>query len=171
MLYHVSEELDIERFDPRPAPGVARPVVWAISGQRLRNYLLPRDCPRVTFFAGPKSSPADVERFLGSSPAVVAVERGWLDRIRGTRLYCYALPETTFMCVDECAGYFHSRESVTAINVEVVDDLLGALASRGAEVRLLESLWPLHDAVMASTLRYSMIRMRNAAPRAREPRI
>ena len=39
-----------------------------------RNYLLPRDCPRVTYFAGRETAAADVERFLGSSPAVIAVE-------------------------------------------------------------------------------------------------
>jgi hypothetical protein len=25
------------------------PVVWALDDQRLRNYLVPRDCPRVTY--------------------------------------------------------------------------------------------------------------------------
>jgi hypothetical protein len=39
------------------------------------------------------------------------------------------------------------------------------ITRRGAEVRLVESLWPLHDAVAASTLEFSMIRMRNAKQR------
>lgn len=165
MLYHVSEEPGIERFDPRPTPSVARPVVWAISGERLRNYLLPRDCPRVTFYASAKTSADDVERFLGSSPAVVAFESAWLDRVRATRLFCYHLPDESFTLVDRSAGYFHSTEPVTPLGVDVIDDALGALASRGVEVRVLPSLWELHDAVLASTLSYSIIRMRNAQSR------
>ena len=55
------------------------PVVWAIDADRLRNYLVPRECPRVTYYAGRETTAADVERFLGSSPAVVAVESGWLE--------------------------------------------------------------------------------------------
>ncbi|HWB52668.1 MAG TPA: hypothetical protein VG722_00680 [Tepidisphaeraceae bacterium] len=165
MLYHISEEGGIERFEPRPATGHDYPVVWAISEDRLRNYLLPRDCPRVTFFGGAKTSAEDVARFLGSSSAVVAIEAGWLDRIRQTKLYCYHLPRETFHLVDRCAGYFHSKETVVPEGVEVIEDLLAAIVSRGVELRVMPSLWELHDAVVASTLSYSMIRMRNATRR------
>jgi Family of unknown function (DUF6886) len=33
-------------------------------------------------------------------------------------------------------------------------------------LRVMPSLWQLHDAVVASTLQFSIIRMRNAQPRA-----
>jgi hypothetical protein len=164
MLFHVSEEAGITRFDPRKAPGVARPVVWAVDEEKLRNYLLPRDCPRVTFFAQSDSSAADVERFLGSSHSVVAIESAWLERVRRARLFCYRLPDATFKCIDSCAGYFHSDEAVIPEKVEVINDLLNALSSRGIELRILRSLWPLHDAIAGSTLGFSMIRMRNASP-------
>ena len=49
MFFHVSEAADIERFDPRPSALTHEPVVWAIDEERLRNYLVPRDCPRVTY--------------------------------------------------------------------------------------------------------------------------
>jgi hypothetical protein len=165
MLYHVSEESGIARFEPRPAEGVDGAVVWAVHADRVRNYLLPRDCPRVTFFAGEKTTVQDQQRFLGARVAVVAFEAGWLERVRRTRLFCYQMPEATFHCVDKCAGYYHSRETVMPSGVEVVGDLLGALASRGVELRVLPSLWGLRDAVVGSTLSYSIIRMRNAAPR------
>ena len=48
MLFHVSEEFGIDRFEPRPSEYVSGFVVWAIDTDRLRNYLLPRECPRVT---------------------------------------------------------------------------------------------------------------------------
>jgi hypothetical protein len=166
MLFHVSEESRIERFEPRASEYAGEPVVWAIDADRLRNYLMPRECPRVTYYAGRETAEADVERLLGSSPAVVAVESGWLDRLRSCRLYCYHLPPETFECLDECAGYFVSRVTVAPAFVEVFDDPIAELVRRGVELRLVPSLWPLRDAVVASTLQFSLIRMRNALPRA-----
>lgn len=165
VLYHVSEEAGIGRFEPRASVSAAEPVVWAVDAGRLRNYLVPRDCPRVTFYAGPETSPADAARFLGASPAVVALESGWLARLRACRLYCYHLPPETFERLDESAGYFVSRRPVAPARVEVFDDVLAELLGRGVELRFLPNLWPLHDAVAASTLRFSMIRKRNALPR------
>jgi hypothetical protein len=167
MLFHVSEEPGIERFEPRPSQNADEPVVWAVDADRLRNYLLPRECPRVTYYAGRETTAADVERFLGSSPAVVAVESGWLERLRSCRLYCYHMPPETFTCIDDCAGYFVSREAVVPARVQVVDDLPAALLGRGVELRFVPNLWALGDAVVSSTLRFSLIRMRNALPRDR----
>src|SRR5262245_12878921 len=165
MLYHISEEAGIQRFEPRLLPTADRPVVWAVSAERLRNYLLPRDCPRVTFFASEHTSPADRDRLLGASEAVVAFESHWLDRVRQARLYCYHLPHEEFTCVDPCAGYWQSTEAIIPSKVEVFDDCLAALVSRGVEVRILPTLWSLHDQVISSSVGFSMIRMRNATPR------
>jgi uncharacterized protein DUF6886 len=162
MLFHVSEEPDIKQFHPRASQFIDDPVVWAIDSDHLRNYLLPRECPRVTFYAGRETTSADVERFLGSSAAVVAVESGWLDRLRSCRLYCYQLPPETFECIDECAGYFVSRTSAEPTSVEVFDDPIAELLNRGVELRFMPSLWALRDAVVASSLQFSIIRMRNA---------
>ena len=165
MLFHISEEPGIERFDPRPSALTAEEVVWAIDADHLRNYLVPRECPRVTFYAGPQTTAADRERFLGSSAAVVAVEQDWLERVQRTRLYCYHLPPQTFECVDACAGYFISRTSVLPVRVEVLEDRVSELRRREAELRVVPNLWPLRDAIVASTLQFSIIRMRNARPR------
>ena len=74
MLYHVSENPNISIFEPRLGPSCDHPVVWAIDEGHLRNYLLPRDCPRVTFFAGPQTKSEDQIRFFNGSDVVVAVE-------------------------------------------------------------------------------------------------
>jgi hypothetical protein len=105
MLFHVSEERGIDRFEPRPSESARGPVVSAVDAGRLRNYLVPRECPRVTYYAGRESTPADVERFLGSGTAVIAIERDWFERLRSCRLFCYHLLPDTFECLDECAGY------------------------------------------------------------------
>jgi hypothetical protein len=164
MLFHVSEYGGIERFEPRPSPSVDGAVVWTIHADRLHNYLLPRDCPRVTYYAGRKTTADDIDRFLGSSAAVIAVESAWFDRIRSCRLYCYEMPPETFACIDDCAAYFVSRQTVVPKRIVVVDDLISALLERGVELRFLPNLLPLRDAVAASTLRFSIIRIRNAVP-------
>jgi uncharacterized protein DUF6886 len=165
LLFHISEESDIGRFEPRASEYTSEFVVWAIDSDHLHNYLVPRDCPRVTYYAGPKTNSADVERFLGSSRAVVAVEAGWLERFRSCRLYCYHMRPEPFECLDQCAGYFVSREPVVPASVEVFDDPMAELLKRGVELRLMSSLWHLRDAVVASSLQFSCIRMRNAMPR------
>jgi hypothetical protein len=172
-LYHLSEEPDIARFEPRPNPphnphNLPYPVVWAIGRPLLHNYLFPRHCPRVTYYAKPDSDPADIERFFGLTAAryIVAIESGWLDKVRNGRLYCYELPAETFTVLDEGAGYYISPVSVVPRSIRVLDDLLGELASHDVELRITPSLWPLHDAVLNSTLQFSFIRMRNAVPRA-----
>ncbi|MCC7007686.1 MAG: hypothetical protein IT184_02610 [Acidobacteria bacterium] len=171
MLFHLSETPGIERFEPRAAEAIPSPVVWAIDAARVRNYLVPRECPRVTYYAGPETTAADVERFLGSSAAVLAIEWIWFDRLRSSRLYCYHLPPETFECIDECAGYFVGRVPVEPARVDVFDDLLAELRQRGVELRVASKLWSLRDAVVASSLQFSVIRMRNALPRdqSREP--
>jgi hypothetical protein len=168
-LFHISEETGIGLFVPRPSPSffaaIKGDVVYAISGKLLHNYLLPRDCPRVTYYANDATSPEDRERFLGQSkaPFVVAIEAGWYQRVRDTVLYCYEFPVETFSLLDECAGYFISYEAVTPASERRIDDIFAELLGRGhIELRLLPELWTLGNEVVKSSLSFSLIRMRNA---------
>ena len=129
MLLHVSEQVGIELFESRWSEIADKKIVWAIDEDHLRNYLVPRECPRVTCHAGPQTSSADVEKFLGSSAAVVAIESGWFERLRSCRLYCYHLPPDSFDCIDECAGYFVSDLPVVPARVEVLDNLILELSA------------------------------------------
>jgi hypothetical protein len=168
MLYHVSERPDIACFEPRVIGETSpEPLVWAVEEGRLANYLLPRDCPRVTFRAGAETTAGDRERFLGHAGAghVVAIEAGWAAAVRAGRLYVYTMPAESFVLHDETAGYWVSRRSVTPAGVRCVEDILAELLGRGVELRIMPTLWPLRDAVAASTLAFSIIRMRNARPR------
>jgi hypothetical protein len=165
MLFHVSEASNIKRFDPRPSEYTDEPVVWAIDANRLCNYLVPRDCPRVDYYAGRATTVADADRFLGSSPVVVAIESCWWDRLLTCCLYCYHMPPQTFECIDECAGYFVSRDPVVPASVKALNNPVTELLRLGVELRLVPDLWPLRDTVVASTLQYSILRMRNAQPR------
>ncbi len=169
-LFHVSDDPDIEVFEPRPHatwPDLGRRV-WAIEERLLHNYLLPRDCPRVTFYATDTSTDADVEGYLGGNRTkhVVRVEEAWMDRIKTARLYLYELPPLEFSCFDEGAGYWVNQAAVTPANITEVSDLPRAIADRMIDFDALPNLWALHDAVAASTLQFSMIRMRFAAERS-----
>ena len=92
-LFHISEDPGINIFEPRPSPSffanIQGNAVFAISGQLLHNYLLPRDCPRVTYYASSGTTDNDKEKFMGFSPAdhIIAVESGWYQRIKETTLY------------------------------------------------------------------------------------
>lgn len=165
MLFHVSEDPGITRFEPRPSAFTPDPVVWAIDDDHLRNYLAPRDCPRVTFCAGPDTTLDDRETFLGHCHAVMAIEAQWLDRLRDARLCRYAFDTDAFECLDASAGYFVSRVAVMPRRVAPIDEPLEELARRNVELRVLPNLWALRDAVAASSLEFSIIRMRNALPR------
>ncbi len=169
-LFHVSEEAAITRFEPRRPPsddaGVTGAVVWAVAESHLVNFLTPRDCPRITFRAGPHTTEADRTRYLAGANQVVAFEQDWVDRVRACTLHIYAMPVETFDEALPEAGYWISQDAVRPTGVKVRADLLSALAEAGAEVRILQDFWPLRDAVTGSSLQFSVIRTRNARPRA-----
>jgi len=170
-LFHFSDDPAITRFEPRPPPSasseVTDDVVWAVGARLRHNYLLPRNCPRVTFYPAPGSTPADLARLMAGTSAghVVAIETGWMPALRQGRLYQYELPPETFLPADEGAGYYTSREPVIPLGVVTIGDLLSELLACDIELRVMPSLWPLCDAVVASSLRFSCIRMRNAVVR------
>lgn len=171
-LLHFSEDPAITHFQPRPLPARpgAPPLVWAIDEEYAPLYYFPRDCPRVAFWTTPSSTDEDIARFLAHTAArrVIAIEGGWLERVREARLYAYRLPGDTFASLgpDEGPGYHVSREAVTPLSVEPVGDLLARLVDAGVELRLTPSLWPLYHALVPASLHFSMIRMRNAQPEA-----
>lgn len=172
-LFHFSEDPAIDRFVPHVpvTAAVQEPLVWAIDAEHTDLYYFPRDCPRVTFHAAAETTREDRDRFLGLSTArrVSAVEGAWLDRLRETQLFRYVLRADGFEQADGTAGYWVRRSPVQPIRVEPVGDLLRALVDSNVELRIVASLWPLYEAVAASTLGFSMIRWHNAAPRRPGP--
>ena len=169
-LFHVSEEPDIRRFAPRiPVRSdldQSKGLVWAISERCLPNFFTPRECPRVTYHAAEETTAEDIARFF-SSPRhhCVAIEHAWHERMKHTTLYLYEFDPRNFYLQDACAGYYVSEQTETPIGKLQVDDLFGALFERGVEVRLVNNLWALADAVKQSTLHYSICDMANAQPR------
>ncbi|MDQ3822669.1 MAG: hypothetical protein M3321_05455 [Actinomycetota bacterium] len=166
-LWHVSEDAAISRFEPHRASFATtdEPLVWAVDTRHLPLFWFPRDCPRGTFWAGPDTSAEDAERFLLGTPSRVhATEAGWLETIRSARVVAYRLPEEPFDPHDAVGGYWISREPVEPLELVELGDLLRRHADAGVELRIVPNLAALWSRVIASTLEFSGIRLRNASP-------
>lgn len=170
-LYHVSEEADINIFYPRTPTRSDLDknikLVWAINEERLVNFLTPRDCPRVTFYAASNSSKNDVDKYIGNSDvnAVIAIEQKWFEKMLNSTLYLYEFDPENFNLQDDIAGYYVSTKSEIPIRVTKIENLFQAIFQRNVELRIVPSLWSLRDEIIKSTLGYSMCRMGNAIPR------
>jgi hypothetical protein len=167
-LFHISEDPRIKIFEPLQAPFypdlIVQNVVFAINNTMLHNYLLPRDCPRVTFYEGAQTSRRDKKEFLGKSTAkyVICVESAWLQSIQRTTLYCYKFLSDSFSLLDECAGYYISCSTVIPVSAKPIYNLMEELLKRDVELRFMPSIIELSEAVKRSSLNFSLIRMRNA---------
>jgi len=166
-LFHVSEESSIDVFIPRTPEREdldrSKGLVWALNERCLPNYLLPRDCPRVTYHTSEKTTQDDIIKFFSSSSRhCVAIENGWYERMRKTSLYLYEFDASYFYLHDEVAGYYVSERTEIPNSVAKLDDLFGELFKRNIEIRILNDLWTLGNAVQQSTLNWSLCRMANA---------
>jgi len=135
--------------------------VWAVDERYAWLYWFPRDCPRACFTASEYTTDDDVDRWLDGDRTrrVAVIETGWLERFRAVRLYAYRLPSETFEPWDK---FFVSRETMTPVELIEVGDLLVRHGDAGTELRIAPALYPLWDRVIATTLDYSGIRLRNA---------
>ena len=167
-LYHFSEDPNIVRFVPhvpRTNP-LQRAAVWAIDADHAPLYWFPRDCPRIAVFPFDEGQRAAFEeRLITTAPRIHAIESGWLEEMRSARIYRYEFDAAGFSPWQEANGQWTSATEVMPSSVTPQGDLLAAHASAGIELRLVPSLWPLHDVVLNSGFDFSMVRMHNARPR------
>jgi uncharacterized protein DUF6886 len=170
-VLHFSEDPSITGFLPHVAATAKTPsaYVWAVDAAQAPSYWFPRDCPRMMAWAGPATTVDDRDRFLGpgGGERVHAVEYAWLDRIRTVRLYAYRLPAAPFRPIGEPRAYaMVAEQPVTPLGPpEPVGDLFALHAEAGIQLRVLPALWGFADAVAASTMEFSGIRLHNAVPR------
>lgn len=170
-FFHVSEEPNINIFEPRTPTRQDLDqnikLVWAITEERLVNFLTPRDCPRVTFYAKENSSKDDIEKYIRKSniQAVIAIEQKWFQKMLNTTLYLYEFDSSNFQLQDHTAGYYVSKKTEIPTRVTKIENLFQALFERNIELCIVPNLWDLFDNITTSTLGYSMCRMKNAIPR------
>ena len=138
-LWHVSENPALRRFVPHVSATASsrEPRVWAVDTRHLPLFWYPRDCPRCTFWAGPRTTDADAERFLEGrrDRAVHVIEGRWLERLRAVRLNLYRMPEGSFIEDPEVAGYWTSRETIEPLERLAIGDLGGRHSAAGILLR------------------------------------
>ena len=172
-LYHVSEEPNIKIFEPRlPSRKDLNPdvgLVWALCERTLPNFITPRNCPRVTYHIGEKTTPDDIKRCLpnGYSHAVI-IETDWLERLSSTTLYLYHFDPSGFYLQDEVAGYYVSEKPQTPIGVTVVTDLEGELQKRNVALITVDNLWEISEEIKKTTFNWSICRMAYAKSKPEE---
>ena len=163
VLFHFSEDPSIEVFHPHvPSSNpTSAPAVWAIDEARSPLYWFPRMCPRVTCWYRPSTDRARARAAIGATtaPRVHAIEWPWLEAMRSTSLYVYRFDPTPFTPVEPGGGQYTSPETVRPLGVDAVGDLLAKHEEAGIELRLVDDLWALHVAVVASTLSFSGVRL------------
>jgi hypothetical protein len=87
------------------------------------------------------------------------IEDRRLERMHSVALYAYRLPSKTFEPWDK---FFISRETVVPAELHALGDLVEQHAAGGTELRTADSLYPLWNEVIATTLDFSGIRLRYA---------
>lgn len=175
-LFHVSEESDIQFFEPRlPSRKDLDPnigLVWAIDEARLPNFLTPRNCPRVAYHVGKHTTQPDRLAFFTSSTAscALAIEGKWFEAMKTCTLYLYEFDPTDFVLQDDVAGYYVASSTQIPKAKYQVNDVFSELIKRNVEIRITDNLWPIADAVKDSSLNWSLCRMAFAQPRTKSNR-
>ena len=163
---HFSEDPTITVFEPHTAPTARTPgaYVWAVDADHSPSYWFPRQCPRGMAWKTPSTTAEDELAVLGPGAwRVHAIEYRWLAAMRETSLYAYRLPKSLFRVVDPADPVaWVATATVTPLGpAEPVGDLLELHREAGIQLRLVDSLWPWWDAVIASSVGFSGIRLRN----------
>jgi hypothetical protein len=171
-LFHASEESNIEKFVPRipyrQDMDKSKGLVWALTEHQLEKFLTPRDCPRVTYCVNETTTQDDIEKFFSSSSRYcIAIEQDWYEKMANTTLYVYEFDTANFY-FDNIAGFYVSDKIEKPVSVTKYDDLFGELFKRDIEVRILNNLWTLIEAVKKSSLHLSLCRIGNAKAKPAE---
>ena len=80
-------------------------------------------------------------------------------------IYRYEFDAQGFEPWEAANGQWTCDRDVTPRSVTAVGDLLTAHADASIELRIVPSLWPLHDVAVGGEFDFSMVRMHNAQPR------
>ena len=166
-VLHFSEDPTISEFVTRVAPTSSDPeaLVWAVDAERAPDYWFPRACPRALAWV---TATTDEDRLAILGPSahrVHAIEYGWLTRLQTVRLYAYAFDAADFEpYADDPTSHAHVARTPVRPLGPPATRRRSARPARGGRYRAPAGLdlWPWWDAVIAATVGFSGIRLRNA---------
>ena len=167
-VLHFSEDPNIDEFRPHVARTAAEPTayVWAVDAAHAPSYWFPRQCPRAMAWVTSTTTKADRQRILGPHLGRVhMIEYAWLRRMQTIQIFAYRFeaPEFTPYGNDRDPHAFVAQHPVQPLGpAEPVGSLVTLHEEAGIELRLAPDLWPWWEAVIATTVGFSGIRLRNA---------
>jgi hypothetical protein len=165
VVYHYSEDGSIRRFAPHIPPSNPShpPAVWALDEAHAPLYWFPRHCPRISVWAYDDDQQRLLsEIFHTEASRICAAETSWIEPMRRARVYEYHFDGSLFAPWAEADGQYICGEVVEPVHVEAHDDLLALHADHDVELRFTPRLGTLMDAMLASQLPFSFVRIRDA---------
>lgn len=164
-VYHFSEDSTLRRFAPHVPPSNPShpPAVWAIDAEHAPLYWFPRGVPRISVWAYDDDQQQRLTELFGTEARrICAAEHSRFDEIRTAKVYRYTFDASQFEPWDLADGQYIASDVVYPDEIAVVDDLLRAHCEAGVELRLTPRLGALMDAILASGLPFSFVRIRDA---------
>ena len=166
-LFHISEEEDIQQFVPRVSKeqwGYEK-YVWAISEEKLGNYIFPRACPRICISIKDKmavSAWVNLEK-LADKKCIIFVANEWKEDIVNCLLCKYEFDPTHFFEIDSIAGYYVSRAIEVPRLKFKIKDCLKELNALGVALIFTDrqSLEDIRDHVIQNISDFSIIKWSN----------
>ena len=164
MLFHISENGQIDIFIPRPSKPIwgGKKYVWAIHNNKLNNYILPRDCPRICITGN------EIQRFSNWVSSKSLIDKAtlifypdfWQKRIDNCQLYRYAFNPKNFELIDTIAGYYVSTQIEIPIEKLVIDNCLAELEKRKVKTFALSQkvLFEIKAFTIANIEQFSIIK-------------
>lgn len=166
-LLHLSEEEKIEKFIPRTSKKMwdYEKYVWAISEDKVHNYLFPRACPRIC--TGNKKIEAladwvNIEK-VKDKKAIIFVPKQWELKIKDSVLYQYEFAPANFSIIDEIAGYYVSKQSEIPVQKTILKDCPSLLKKMNVALIFKETqeLKEICQKVIESMQEFSIIKWNN----------
>jgi hypothetical protein len=78
-------------------------------------------------------------------------------------VFLYEMPPATFECIDAHAGHYISRQPILPLAVRRIGNPIAEMLKQDVELRVVQDLPALHEAVIKSTLSFSNTRLQNSA--------
>lgn len=166
-LFHISEDGSSEKFVPRPSKKMwgYKAYVWAISEEKVHNYLFPRACPRICVGNGNLELLSDFMDLveIKDRKALIFVPNNWKEKIENSLLYQYEFNPANFREIDTIAGYYVSEQIEIPLQKIILKNTLPLLDEMQIEVIFKDSntLKEICQRVIENFTEFSIIKWQN----------
>lgn len=166
-LFHISENKNIEKFVPRISKAIwnHEKYVWAISEDKIQNYLFPRECPRICIS---KNEAKNLSSWISNDESSsfkshIFVCENWKEELEECKLYQYEFDTSNFNSIDIIAGYYVSKNIEVPISSKLIDNCISELKDLNINVKFISKrqMTSLRKDVILYTKEFSIIKWDN----------